>query len=125
MHLIQIIRSYMGVSQQELARRVGITQADLCEMEIKPPYGRLDIYQRLSSYLGIPIHALVNNDRTLVPLSFFENSACSVYKRADQRRPEAWEGWRGSGTHVRKKTTAKSKSELGKVGVFVTGEINK
>ena len=71
MHLIQIIRSYLGVSQQELAQRVGITQADLCEMEIKPPYGRIEKYQRLSNYLGIPIHALVTNDCTLVPLSFF------------------------------------------------------
>lgn len=79
MHLIQIIRSYLGVSQQELSRRVGITQADLCEMEIKPPYGRIDKYQRLSDYLGIPIHALVTNDCTLVPLSFFDKHPHAPY----------------------------------------------
>lgn len=85
MHLIQIIRSYLGVSQQELARRVGITQADLCEMEIKPPYGRLDKYQRLSSYLGIPIHALVTNDCTLVPLSFFDKHPHAPYRKVPSR----------------------------------------
>ena len=72
MHIIQIVRNYLGLTQQELARRVGITQPDLCEMEIKEPYGRIDKYQRLSNYLGIPVHALVTNDCTLVPLSFFD-----------------------------------------------------
>ncbi|MBR4291199.1 MAG: DUF3883 domain-containing protein [Oscillospiraceae bacterium] len=81
MHLIQVVRSYLGVSQQELAQRVGITQADLCEMEIKPPYGRLDKYQRLSNYLGIPIHALVTNDFTLVELSFFDNYPHTPYTK--------------------------------------------
>lgn len=85
MHLIQIIRSYLGISQQELARKVGITQADLCEMEIKPPYGRLDKYQRLSNYLGIPIHALVTNDCTLVPLSFFEKHPHAPYTKGPVR----------------------------------------
>lgn len=79
MHLIQIIRSYLGLSQQELAKKVGITQADLCEMEIKTPYGRIEKYQRLSDYLGIPIHALVNNDCTRVPLSFFESHPHAPY----------------------------------------------
>lgn len=85
MHLIQIIRSYLGVSQQELARRVGITQADLCEMEIKPPYGRLDKYQRLSNYLGVPIQALVTNDSTLVPLSFFDKHPHAPYTKGPAR----------------------------------------
>ena len=85
MHLIQIIRSYLGVSQQELARKVGITQADLCEMEIKPPYGRLDKYQRLSNYLGVPIHALVTNDSTLVPLSFFDKHPHAPYRKVPSR----------------------------------------
>lgn len=79
MHLIQIVRNYLGLSQQELASRVGITQPNLCEMEIKPPYGRIEKYERLSEYLGIPIHALVNNDCTLVPLSFFDKHDPAPY----------------------------------------------
>ena len=35
MHLLQIVRSYLGVTQQELARAAGIQQPDLCEMETK------------------------------------------------------------------------------------------
>lgn len=82
MHLIQIIRNYLGLTQQELAKRVGITQPDLCEMEIKPPYGRIEKYQRLSNYLGIPIHALVSNDCTLVPLSFFDKHSHAPYTKS-------------------------------------------
>lgn len=69
MHIIQVVRSYLGLSQQELAEKAGITQPDLCEMEIKEPYGRIDKYQRLSQYLGIPVHALVTNNCTQIPIS--------------------------------------------------------
>ena len=89
MHLIQIVRSYLGLTQQELAKRVGITQADLCDMEIKPPYGRIDKYQRLSNYLGIPVHALVSDDCTLVPLSFFDKYPHATYKKAPSRGTSA------------------------------------
>ena len=41
MHIIQVLRSYLGLTQQELARKAGITQPDLCEMEIKEPYAQL------------------------------------------------------------------------------------
>jgi len=81
MHLIQIIRNYLGLSQQELAEKAGITQSDLCEMEIRTPYGRIEKYQRLSEYLGIPIHALVNNDCNLVPLSFFDKHVHADYAK--------------------------------------------
>ena len=37
MHIIQVIRHYLGLTQQELARQAGISQPDLCEMEIKDP----------------------------------------------------------------------------------------
>ena len=79
MHLLQIVRSYLGVTQQELAQKAGILQPDLCEMEIKPPYGWIEKYQKLSEYLGIPIHALVTNDCTLVPLSFFDKHPRAAY----------------------------------------------
>lgn len=72
MHIIQVVRNYLGLSQKELAQRAGVAQPDLCEMETKEPYGRIDKYKRLSEYLGIPIHALVTNDCTLIPLSFFD-----------------------------------------------------
>lgn len=72
MHIIQVVRHYLGFSQQELAKHAGITQPDLCEIEIKAPYGRIDKYQRLLNDLGIPVHALVTDDCSLIPSSFFE-----------------------------------------------------
>ena len=42
-------------------------------------YGWIDKYQRLSDYLGIPVHALVTNDCTLVPLSFFDKHPRAPY----------------------------------------------
>ena len=52
----------LGEYDVAFAWLVGITQPDLCEMEIKEPYGRIDKYQRLSDYLSIPVNALVTND---------------------------------------------------------------
>lgn len=72
MHIIQIVRLYLGLTQKELAQRAGIGQPDLCEMEIKEPYGRIDKYKRLSDYLSIPVHALVTNNCNLIPAAFFE-----------------------------------------------------
>jgi len=79
MHLIQIVRSYLGLTQKELAQKANIMQADLCEMETKPPYGWIDKYNKLSTYLGISVHALVTNNCTLVPLSFFDNHQPAPY----------------------------------------------
>ena len=88
MHIIQVVRSYLGLSQQELADKAGITQPDLCEMEIKEPYGRIDKYQRLSQYLGIPVHALVTNDCTQIPLSFFDKHPLPAYSETVSGRKQ-------------------------------------
>lgn len=79
MHIISIVRDYLGMTQQALAKEAGITQADLCEIENKPPYGSIAKYQRLSNVLGIPVHTLVTNDFTQVPGSFFETRKAAAY----------------------------------------------
>lgn len=81
MHIIQVVRHYLGVTQQELAKAAGIAQPDLCEMEIKEPYGRIEKYQRLSDYLSIPVHALVTNNCALIPDSFFEKHPPRSYAK--------------------------------------------
>lgn len=86
MHIIQVVRSYLGLTQQELAKKAGISQPDLCEMEIKEPYGQIDKYQRLSHYLGIPVHALVTNDFTQIPLSFFDRHPLPSYAETGSGR---------------------------------------
>ena len=79
MHIIQILRDYLGITQQALAREAGITQADLCEMETRPPYGTIEKYKRLSAVLGVPVHALVTNDCRLVSQTFFDSHTPAPY----------------------------------------------
>ena len=72
MHVITVLRDYLGISQMELARRAGITQGDLSEIETAEPYGAIEKYERLSGVLGVPVDTLVRNNYTAVPSSFFE-----------------------------------------------------
>jgi transcriptional regulator with XRE-family HTH domain len=87
MHIITILRLYLGMSQTTLAKKVGITQPDLSEIETLPPYGYPAKYQRLAAYLGLSVDAIVKNDLTQIPLSFFENRPAPEYlpppKKAD------------------------------------------
>lgn len=72
MHIITVLREYLGITQVELSKQAKISQADLSEMESHPPYGSIEKYKRLSAVLDIPVHTLVTNDYTTVPMSFFD-----------------------------------------------------
>lgn len=85
MHVITILRDYLGITQTELARQAGITQADLSEME-KHPYGSIEKYKRLSAVLDIPIHTLVTNDLTTMPISFFDAHPHRPYRDLDNNK---------------------------------------
>lgn len=80
MHLLTVVRSYLGMSQSMLANAAGITQPDLSEMETLPPYGKIYKYQRLSDYLGIPVDVIVKNECSRIPLSFFEKHTVPEYR---------------------------------------------
>jgi len=82
MNVIHTLRTYLGLSQSKLAKQAGITQPDLSEMESKPPYGYPWKYQRLSKVLGVPVHALLKNDFTAIPESFFDNHPTPKYEPA-------------------------------------------
>lgn len=82
MHIIRILRDYLGITQTQLAQRAGLRQAEICKMENFAPRGGIEKYQQLASYLGIPIHALVSNDCRLIPVSFFEENSEPKYKKA-------------------------------------------
>ena len=62
MHIITALRHYMGISQSVLAKKAGLSCADLNEIENKLPYGMIDKYVKLSKVLGVSVHTLVNND---------------------------------------------------------------
>lgn len=72
MHVLTVVRSYLGLSQVALAKAAGITQADLSEMETREPYGKIKKYQRLSEYLELPLDLIVKNDFSHFPVSFFD-----------------------------------------------------
>ncbi|MGN1004822.1 MAG: protein NO VEIN domain-containing protein [Oscillospiraceae bacterium] len=79
MHVITVLRDYLGMTQQELARQANITQADLSEIESLEPYGKVMKYERLAKVLGLSVDALVRNDYTGVPASFFETHEHAEY----------------------------------------------
>ena len=72
MHVITVLRMYFGNSQTAQGRQVGLTQADISEMEHMTPYGYIDKYIRLSETWGVPVDCLLKNDFTAIPESFFE-----------------------------------------------------
>ncbi|MBP3493243.1 MAG: helix-turn-helix domain-containing protein [Oscillospiraceae bacterium] len=72
MHVLTIIRMYLGLSQIALAKAAGVTQPDLCEMETMAPYGRPDKYHRVAAVLGLPLEPILKNSISDIPLSFFD-----------------------------------------------------
>lgn len=79
MHILTILIDYMGLTQVELAKRAGISPADLNEMINKDPYGMITKYQRLAEYLEVTVDCIVNNDILGISESFFETHLPSSY----------------------------------------------
>lgn len=79
MHVLTIIRTYLGLSQIALAQAAGISQPDLCEMENSSPYGRVDKYRCLAQALDLPLEPILKNDIGAIPLSFFEKHPPQQY----------------------------------------------
>lgn len=79
MHMLTILRMYLGLTQVSLAKDAHITQPDLSEMEQLEPYGRIDKYRRVASVLGLPIDPILKNDVSGIPMSFFERNPPQTY----------------------------------------------
>ena len=79
MHVLTIIRMYLGMSQAALAKKAGITHPDLCNLNKKPPCGRVDKYRRLAKVLDLPLEPILKNDISSIPLSFFEKHPPQEY----------------------------------------------
>lgn len=86
MNVIHTLRTYLGLSQADLAHRAGITQPDLSEMESKPPYGYPAKYQRLAAALGVPVDPILKNEFATVPLSFFDLHPAPEYTPTPVKR---------------------------------------
>lgn len=70
--LIMILRSYLGLSQLQLAHHLDISVGTLQRLEQGGAHGTLETYLRLSDLWGIPVDALLANDFTLIPADFFQ-----------------------------------------------------
>lgn len=88
MNVIRALRTYLGITQVQMSKLSGIYQSDLCDMETKPPYGFPDKYLCMSNYLGVPVEALVKNDFTAIPESFFERNPMPVYIREPETKEQ-------------------------------------
>ena len=71
MHIVTILRYYLGLTQMKLAEQAGLSFADLNEIENRQVYGTIAKFRRLANYLHVPVHAIVNNDILGVPEAFF------------------------------------------------------
>lgn len=79
MHMLTIIRLYLGLSQSALAIAAGTSHADVWEIESKAPFGRLGRYRRVAKALGLNLESLIKNDINSIPLSFFEEHPPQPY----------------------------------------------
>lgn len=80
--ITRVARIYLGQTQLQFAEAAGLSQPDLCELEQKTfPYGTIFKYQRVSDYLGICVDALLRNDFTAIPDSFFDKFPPQRYKK--------------------------------------------
>lgn len=86
MHIVTILRDYLGLTQQALAKSAEISQSDLCEIETKPPYGQIEKYLRLSQELDVSVHAIVTNDCRLIPETFFQKHPHQPYTEVSKNK---------------------------------------
>lgn len=80
MHVVTILRYYLGLTQTELAAKAGITYADLNEIENKPGYGFIGKYRKLAECLHVPVHTIAMNDILSVPVTFFDEMQPGEYR---------------------------------------------
>lgn len=72
------------MTQTDIAKRAGLTHADVNEMENKDPYGFITKYQKLADALQTSVQSLVMNDPRSVPLSFFKQKRSVKYSVTPQ-----------------------------------------
>ncbi len=78
-HILQTLRIYLNLTQAKLAKAANVMPADISEMENKPPYGQIHKYQRVASYLSVPVDILIRNSYPCMPESF--TSPCPRRRR--------------------------------------------
>lgn len=79
MHVVTILRYYLGLTQSELAEQSGVPYADVNEIENKPNNGMIEKYCKLAECLHVLVHTIVMNDILSVPETFFQQKSKAKY----------------------------------------------
>lgn len=79
MHVVTILRYYLGLTQMELAEKSGVSYADVNEIENKPNNGMIEKYRKLAECLHVPVHTIVMNDILSVSEAFFQQKSIAKY----------------------------------------------
>ena len=79
MHIVTILRYYIGLSQMELSQKTGVAYADLNEIENMKICGMIDKFKRLAEYLHVPVHTILTNDFLAVSEDFFRHMSAAEY----------------------------------------------
>lgn len=79
MHVVTILRHYLGLSQTELAEKSGVGYVDVNEIENKPNNGLIEKYCKLAECLQVSVHTIVMNDVLSVPETFFAQKSKAKY----------------------------------------------
>lgn len=83
MSITRVLRVYLGMTQVEFAKLVGLTQPDLCDLESHTePFGTTGKYIRLSEALGVSVDALLHNDFRKITSSFFDRFPAPVFTKS-------------------------------------------
>ena len=79
MHVVTILRYYLGYTQMELAKKSGVNYPDINDIENKPDYGQMPKYQKLAEFLHVPVHTIVMNSILSIPEAFFDEMRPAEY----------------------------------------------
>ena len=79
MNVLTIVRLYRGLSSLALSSMAGISHSETWKAEFQKLHGGANKYYRIATALGIPLEALLKNDLTLIPLSYFEEHPPQEY----------------------------------------------
>ncbi len=86
MHVVTILRYYLGYTPKELSERAEVSFADLNEIENKPDYGLIGKYRKVAEALHVPVHTVVMNDILSVPETFFAEIPPAEYLSAPKSK---------------------------------------
>lgn len=86
MHIVTVLRYYLGLTQTELAEKSGVSYAEVNEIENMTDSGMIEKYCKLAKCLHVPVHTIVMNDVLSVPEMFFQQKSKAKYTNSPKTK---------------------------------------